>query len=97
MSFTETAAQKIDEAVAHARAALKLVLASTFAQITPAIETEVQTVLDHLRSERPDDPLREEFERIAVALRIMCRAAHEGCPNLYASKLLRLRRELLNA
>jgi hypothetical protein len=79
-------------AVLSALAALDEALRPVEGAVTAATETRVQTALYHLRTGggRPD--LLAELEGVAASLRLMVEAKRTNRPNLYASKLARLRR-----
>lgn len=64
--------------------------------VTPATETTLQNAIDQLRKTGEAPDLRLRFERIAADLRTMVNARVHGRPNLYASRLARLRRNLLH-
>ncbi|HEY0012093.1 MAG TPA: hypothetical protein VGB79_04485 [Allosphingosinicella sp.] len=79
-------------AILSALAALDAALLPAEGAVTAATETRLQTALYFLRTggERPD--LVAELEGVAASLRLMVEAKRTGRPNLYASKLVRLRR-----
>jgi hypothetical protein len=90
---TETSARL---AVASAMHALGTALRPDEGAITPATETQVQNAIDLLRKTGEEPDLRVRLEQIAADLRIMANSKRNGRPNLYASRLARLRRSLLH-
>ena len=64
-------------------------------ELTAATETKVQNSLHALRSSAPYSEALRSLEAAAVKLRVLSEARREGRCNLYASQLIRMRRELL--
>ena len=84
------------QAIESAMAALGAVLDPDQGRVTPATETRLQNAIDQLRKTGEAPELRLRFEGIAADLRAMANARVHGRTNLYASRLARLRRNLLH-
>jgi hypothetical protein len=86
---------KAEDAGGMALQALETALRPVEGAITAAVETQIERALHMMRASRIDRHLLNRFERAAASLRLMAEAKRTGCPNLYRSRLLRLRREFL--
>lgn len=80
------------DAVHAAMLALERALVAPDGAVTAATETQLQTALHVLRGDRNQAALLADLERVAASLRILAEAKRTGRPNLYASRLARLRR-----
>ena len=81
-----------DHAIAAAQLALEAAVRPEEGAVTPAIEAQVQHALHLARSAAGDPQIVVRLESISTMLQTMSVAKLEGRPNLYASRLLRLRR-----
>lgn len=80
------------DGAAIAMAALERALSAPEGAVTAATETQLQTALYKLRLDPGQAALVAELQDVAASLRIMAEAKRCGRPNLYASRLARLRR-----
>jgi hypothetical protein len=64
-------------------------------EITASTETQLQNSLHLLRSTAPYSEAISSLEKAAANLRMIAEAKRAGRCNLYMSKLIRLRKELL--
>jgi hypothetical protein len=83
-----------EQAVGAAMAALAEAVRPAGGAATAATEARVQRALDLVRGEPGRAETARRIEAAAVALRVMAEARRGGRPNLYASRLARLRRTL---
>jgi hypothetical protein len=84
-----------EQAVNAAIAALHSALAPPEGAITASTEAQLQTAIATLRRDRCDNSLLARLEEMAVGLNILVNAKCKGRPNLYASRLARLRRSFV--
>jgi hypothetical protein len=91
-SAGETKSGLAEHAVRTAMLALERALVAPEGAVTAATETQVQTALHVLRGDRHQAALLADLEGVAASLRILAEAKRTGRPNLYASRLARLRR-----
>ena len=84
------------QAIDSALMALGAALRPDEGAVTPATETTLQNAIDQLRKTGEEPDLRLRLERIAADLRTLANARLHGRTNLYASRLVRLRRSLLH-
>ncbi len=97
MSLTlHPAAPAAEHATQAAMLALHKALAPRDAEVTPATETQLQNALYLLRQCPHGRDALARLEGIARDLRVMVAARRDGRPNLYASKLARLRRAVFH-
>jgi hypothetical protein len=94
MQALECAAGSIETALRSARLALQVAVAPVDGAVTPATETQIQNAIDLLRKLATGDARLLRLEQIAAELRIIAGARRSGRPNLYASRLARLRRTI---
>ncbi len=92
MSAGGTKRGAAEDAVRTAMLALERALDPPEGAVTAATETQLQTALHVLRGDRDQAALVADLERVAASLRILAEAKRSGLPNLYASRLARLRR-----
>ena len=93
--MSETPHQSSDEAqkaVGRVEQAIRTIFADGRGTITPAVETQLQRAIQALRSSGCGPGMIEQAEGIARLVAVMAQAQRSGMPNLYASKMLRLRR-----
>jgi hypothetical protein len=81
-----------EHAAGMAMTALHKALAPGVEQVTAAVETQLQNALHLLRSCPEGRAQVARLEAIALHLRVLAQARRDGLPNLYASRLARLRR-----
>lgn len=85
-----------DEVSAKAAGLAERALAEAFSarggRITPSTEAAVQNALLMLRREGGDPVLIAKMETISTMLFAMAQALRTGRPNLYASRMIRLRK-----
>jgi uncharacterized membrane protein (UPF0182 family) len=72
--------------------ALQAIFDGGTAKITAAAETRIQNALISLKSSGCDRETIRRAEQVMVLLSATSQAQRNGRPNLYASKMLRLRR-----
>ena len=84
-----------DHAIAMAQLALEAAVRPEAGAVTPATEAQVQHALHLARSTAGDPQIVARLEAISTMIQTMSVAKLEGRPNLYASRLLRLRRLVL--
>ena len=95
MTFRDQAlATPAEHAVSSAIHALAAALGPAEGAITPATETRLQYAIDQLRKTGEAPEMRARLEGIAADLRTTINSKLNGRPNLYASRLARLRRSL---
>jgi hypothetical protein len=82
-------------AVRRAFLALEMAVAPANGAVTAATETQVQTAIAMLRGVPDRAETVRRLEEAAVTLRFIVEARRQGRPNLYDSRLVRLRRAVL--
>jgi hypothetical protein len=97
MQVLECAAGSVESALRAARLALQLALRPAEGAVTPATETQIQNAIYFLRKSAGQDARLPALEQIATELRILSDARRSGRPNLYASRLARLRRTIFRS
>ena len=96
MDAVEIAKSCADRALESASFALEVALRPIDGAVTPATEAHLQKAIDQLRKSGDRGPVLPLLERIATDLHIILDARRCGRPNLYASRLARLRRMLFH-